>query len=93
MGGWHFIQRVVPRNNVFIGDVATRLALSLTESMRSLQAEDTTIKICGSHFHVFSHIGRRYAPITFINAARLTANYVSCVNRDLKKIGCEPVIA
>jgi len=76
MGGWHFIQRVVPRNNVFTGDVAARLELFLTESMKSLEAEDTTIKICGDHFHVFSHIRGRYAPITFINAARLAANYV-----------------
>lgn len=76
IGGWHFIQRIESGNKVFVDGVAEQVETALIESMKSLQAEDLTIKICGNHFHVICHISGRYAPITFINSARIAADYI-----------------
>ena len=73
MGGIHFIQRVVSGNIIFVGDIAEKLKANLTEITSNLKAEDTTIKVCGNHFHVFFHKPTKYASGVFIDLFRFTA--------------------
>ena len=76
LGGQHFIQRLKPPEAIFPDGAAEKLKSELLKITENLKAQDTTIKVCKNHFHVFFHMPTKYAPAVLIDLFRFTVENV-----------------